>query len=68
MSNTIGISPTGVPVIWNHPVGIDPALPYESLLFGASVYAHTLDTKKAEASALQHFYNAGSVDIKSFIN
>ncbi len=63
----IGIATDGKPVQWTVPMGMDPAVPYESLLVGAAVYARTGDGIKAEAAALAHYYNAGSVDINVFI-
>lgn len=63
----IGIAGDGKPVQWTVPVGMDPAVPYESLLVGAAVYAQTGDGLKAEAAALAHYYNSGSVDINAFI-
>ena len=70
MSSTslIGITHDGTPVRWTPPPGLDPALPYESLLIGATVYAWTGDGAKAEAAALAHYYNAQALDINSFIN
>jgi hypothetical protein len=35
---------------------MDPAVPYESLLVGAAVYALTGDNFKAETAALEHYY------------
>lgn len=63
----IGITKDGKPVQWTVPVGMDPAVPYESLLVAAAVYARTGDGLKAEAAALAHYYNGGSVDINAFI-
>lgn len=63
----VAISPQGKAVLWTPPPGIDPALPYESLMVGAAVYAYTGDGQKAEAASHAHYYNSGSVDINSFI-
>ena len=63
----IGIAKDGKPVLWVPPIGMDPAVPYESLLVGAAVYAWTGDGLKAEAAALAHYYNSASVDINVFI-
>jgi hypothetical protein len=63
----VAISPQGKAVLWTPPPGIDPAVPYESLLVGAAVYAWTRDGLKAEAAALAHYYNSASVDINDFI-
>lgn len=57
-SSIIGIGANGLPVIWNPPRGIDPAVPYESLLVGAKVYAECGSTDKAEAAALEHYYTS----------
>jgi hypothetical protein len=63
----IGIAKDGKPVLWVPPIGMDPAVSYESLLVGAAVYACSGDGLKAEAAALAHYYNAGFVDINAFI-
>jgi hypothetical protein len=63
----IGIRRDGTPLRWTPPPGIDPALPYESLMVGASVYAWTGDGTKAEAAAIAHYYSAQALDINSFI-
>jgi hypothetical protein len=63
----IGIAKDGKPVLWTVPIGMDPAVPYESLLLGAAVYARSGDGLKAEAAALAHYYNSASVDINAFI-
>ncbi len=63
----IGINKNGIPIRWTPPPGIDPALPYESLLVGATVYAWTQNNQMAEAAAIAHYYNAQALDINSFI-
>jgi hypothetical protein len=63
----VAISPQGKAVLWTPPPGIDPALPYESLMVGAAVYAWSGDEGKAEAAAHAHYYNAQALDINSFI-
>ena len=69
MSSTslIGIARDGKPIRWTPPPGLDPALPHESLLVGATVYAWTGDGTKAEAAAIAHYYSAQALDINSFI-
>ena len=63
----VAISPRGKAIRWTPPPGIDPALPYESLMIGAAVYAWNGDGRKAEAAAHAHYYNAQALDINSFI-
>jgi hypothetical protein len=52
----IGIGQDGRLVVWVPPAGMDPAVPYESLLVGAAVYALSGDDFKAETAALEHYY------------
>lgn len=53
-TSIIGIGADGLPVVWEVPAGMDPAVSWESLLVGAACYACTC--AGAEAAALEHYY------------
>lgn len=63
-TSIIGIGADGLPVVWEVPAGMDPAVSWESLLVGAACYACTSanagasgsGTAAAEAAALEHYY------------
>ena len=55
-TSIIGIGADGLPVVWQVPAGMDPAVSWESLLVGAACYASGKDEAEAEAAALEHYY------------
>ena len=54
-TSIIGIGADGLPVVWQVPAGMDPAVSWESLLVGAACAAAGLGPDP-EAAALEHYY------------
>jgi hypothetical protein len=55
-TSIIGIGLNGLPVVWEVPAGMDPAVSWESLLVGAAWNA--AGKANAEAAALEHYYTS----------